>query len=344
MKASLPRLAGNYISTMAIIGLVYFYYLYNPYYQGFFSSTHVWPWFRVADQDLFLYWVIAFALLLPPYYATLPDKLETKSRLVWRAVSQTGRRRPTDAERVAILATLVKAFFLPLMAAWLLANGAEFFRHAERFWQQQTFFVHGYWMLFNAILLIDVTFFTIAYAVEHPALKNEIRSVEPTLLGWAVAIICYPPFNGMTNEMLGWYSSDYPEINNIWLRSLSGGLMLGLMGFYLWATIALNIKASNLTHRGIVTWGPYAIIRHPAYVAKNLAWWIGALPIFVVQYQRGPEHMLYAVFCVSAWSLIYYLRAVTEERHLGIDPDYQAYRRQVPGYIPAGLRAHFGRS
>lgn len=319
---------------MAIVGLGYCYYEFNPHYQQYFSSTHVWPWFSISDQELFLYGVFAFAILLPPYFATFPDTFETKSRLFWRAIFNLPRRMPQPEEKVALLATLVKAFFLPLMVAWFFANGADFFRHAERFWDQGQFFSHGYWTLFNLILLLDVAFFAIAYSVEHPALKNEIRSVEPTLLGWTVAIICYPPFNGMTNKMIGWYSSDYPEINILWLQTVSGIAILLLMSIYLWATFALNIKASNLTNRGIVSSGPYAFIRHPAYVCKNLAWWIGSLPILVVQYHQGLIEFAFAVFCVGVWTFVYYLRAITEERHLLADPDYQAYVERVPGFIP----------
>ena len=319
---------------MAIVGIFYVYYQVNPYYHSFFSSTHVWPWFSVSDRQIFLYGVYAFAILLPPYYATFPDSFDTKSTLVWRAMYHLPTRAPSKDEKVALLATLVKAFFLPLMAAWFFANGADFFRHADRFWDQGRFFAHGYWTFFNLILLIDVTFFAIAYSVEHPALGNDIKSVEPTILGWVVALICYPPFNGMTNQMLGWYSSDFPEIDIIWLQYVSGIAILGLMTIYVWATIALNIKASNLTNRGIVTSGPYAYIRHPAYVCKNLAWWIGALPLLVIQYQQGVSQLLFAVFCVLSWSFIYYLRAITEERHLLRDPAYQAYFEKVPGFLP----------
>ena len=42
-------------------------------------------------------------------------------------------------------------------------------------------------------------------------------------------------------------------------------------GAYALASIALNFKSSNLTNRGIVARGPYAIVRHPAYITKNLA-------------------------------------------------------------------------
>jgi protein-S-isoprenylcysteine O-methyltransferase Ste14 len=44
-----------------------------------------------------------------------------------------------------------------------------------------------------------------------------------------------------------------------------------------------------------------------------------------------------AVLSMAFWSLIYYLRAVTEERHLMNDPDYQAYCRKVRYRFIPGL-------
>ena len=338
MTASIDRLIINYVSSMSIIVLFYVYYQTNPYYLGFFSSTHTWPWFSVSDAELFRYFVLGFAVVLPFYYASFDDRHLTKSYLCWRALFNLSRRRPDEQEKVALLAVAVKAFFLPLMVGWLFANGADFFRHTAQFFEDRQFFSDGYWMLFKLILLADVAFFTLAYAIEHPKLNNEIRSVEPTLLGWTVTLICYPPFNGMTNQMLGWYSQDYPQISTPWLQTLSGLAMLILMSIYVWATFALNIKASNLTNRGIVTSGPYRYMRHPAYVCKNLVWWVGSLPILAIAYYQGLSQFLYGVFCILAWSYIYYLRAVTEENHLMKDPDYQAYCTRVPGFLPAFIR------
>lgn len=59
-----------------------------------------------------------------------------------------------------------------------------------------TFFdTYFFWTAFTIILFMDVFFFTIGYLVEAPFLKNTIKSVEPTVIGWIVAIICYPPLN-----------------------------------------------------------------------------------------------------------------------------------------------------
>ena len=337
MRASLPRIFQNYVCIMSLTGLAWLYYHYNPHYQQYFSSTHRWPWFSVSDQQLLnnAFWVLA--VVFPFYYATLPDSHVTKSRLVWRALAALPKRLPTAEEKIALLATAVKFFFLPLMLAWFFANGANFLGQVQQFWSTGSLFPHGYWMVFYLILFIDVAFFLLAYTVEHPGLHNEIRSVDPTLLGWVVALLCYPPFNGMTNQVLGWYSSDYPGFQTAWLQYVAGSFMLVLMTIYVWATVALNLKASNLTHRGIVTHGPYAYIRHPAYLAKNLAWWVGALPILARQYQQGFGEFLFALFCVLTWSLIYYLRAITEERHLSFDPVYREYCSRVPRFLPARL-------
>jgi len=102
-------------------------------------------------------------------------------------------------------------------------------------------------------------------------------------------------------------------------------ISLILIGIYVSATLALGPKSSNLTNRGIVTRGPYSIIRHPAYISKNLVWWITLLPILSWT----------AILSMGIWSTVYHLRSVTEERHLGKDPDYQEYCKKVKyRYIP----------
>ena len=81
--------------------------------------------------------------------------------------------------------------------------------------------------------------------------------------------------------------------------------------------MALGFKASNLTNRGIVSHGPYACVRHPAYIAKNLAWWIGALPTLYCAFSSGDVRAAgYSLLALCGWTTIYALRAITEERHL----------------------------
>ena len=98
-----------------------------------------------------------------------------------------------------------------------------------------------------------------------------------------------------------------------------------LLVIYVGATLSLGAKSSNLTNRGIVTRGTYSIIRHPAYVSKNLAWWLTIIPIASIP----------IVLSMATWSLIYHTRTITEENHLSKDPDYQEYCKKVKyRYIP----------
>ena len=79
------------------------------------------------------------------------------------------------------------------------------------------------------------------------------------------------------------------------------------------------------TNRGIITNGPYRWVKHPAYLSKNLSWWLISLPFI-----PGAGWLVALQSCVllGGVNAIYWLRAKTEERHLGADPtyrDYQAY-------------------
>jgi protein-S-isoprenylcysteine O-methyltransferase Ste14 len=149
--------------------------------------------------------------------------------------------------------------------------------------------------------------------------------VEPTILGWAVALICYPPFNGLLTKYMPWYANDYVIFFNNALTFIIRIIILLLLGIYLSATFALGTRCSNLTNRGIVSRGPYKFIRHPAYIGKNLAWWITIIPVMSVP----------AFLSMSMWSIVYHLRSITEERHLMKDPDYQLYAKIVKyRYIP----------
>ena len=101
-----------------------------------------------------------------------------------------------------------------------------------------------------------------------------------------------------------------------------GAVLVALTAIYAWATMAFGMRFSNLTHRGVLTHGPYAWSRHPAYLSKNLFWWVSTLPFLttgsVVDAAR-------ATLIMAAVSGVYYWRAKTEERHLSADPDYRAY-------------------
>ena len=112
-----------------------------------------------------------------------------------------------------------------------------------------------------------------------------------------------------------------------------------LMTIYASASVALNFKASNLTHRGIVGWGPYRVIRHPAYVCKNLAWWLAVIPTVSAAWSESVISALLVIGASTAWTALYVIRALTEEDHLRrVDDEYDAYCRKVPyRFIPGAI-------
>ena len=159
----------------------------------------------------------------------------------------------------------------------------------------------SFWFALQFILFFDVLVFTFGYLVELPRLKNQIRSVDPHWIGWAAALVCYPPFNSVTHYIFGSTMSDFPQFDDPTIHAVLNALLLLLMGIYASASVALGFKGSNLTHRGIVARGPYAFIRHPAYICKNAAWWIGSLPLFA----KGFENSWFAgVLAIASMSLL----------------------------------------
>ncbi|MDQ8024263.1 MAG: isoprenylcysteine carboxylmethyltransferase family protein, partial [Moraxellaceae bacterium] len=239
----------------------------------------------------------------------------------------------------------LKFFFAPLMINWCWGHIAdmvgsvgrtlEMWGHTDTF--RTLFDASLFWACFQLILFIDTFLFTLGYIIETPRLKNRIVTVEPTFFGWFICLACYPPFNGFTSQFFEWHSSDFPNFETTWIHIAAGVAALSLMGIYSWASVALGFKASNLTNRGIISHGPYKYVRHPAYTAKNLAWWIGATPIIIAAFNNGGLRTgLYAFGCTAAWSCIYGLRAWTEERHLLMtDNGYAEYKKKVPyRFIP----------
>jgi protein-S-isoprenylcysteine O-methyltransferase Ste14 len=129
-----------------------------------------------------------------------------------------------------------------------------------------------------------------------------------------------------------WLES-YPVLIALW-----AAMLVVLAAFYAWATVAFGIRFSNLTHRGVLTHGPYALTKHPAYVSKNLFWWLGVMPFFTVTGDMNDG--IRNTVILAMVSGVYYWRARTEERHLMADPAYRAYAEWMErnGPLPRLLR------
>ena len=276
---------------------------------------------------------IIYTFALIPYYILLPATV-SKARVLFSWLAHwASRQNPRfgRGEKQAILVIALKFFFLPMMVNWVIGNFGGFVHEARTLMAASTgFHLHLHLLALKLILIVDVVIFTFGYMVEVPALNNVIKSVDPTVLGWAVCLACYPPFNAVMLDLFPWQSSDSTHFASPALEIIANGLIFGLMAVFVWASIALGWKASNLTNRGIIDDGPYRWSRHPAYTAKNLAWWIGAIPSFAAGFSHSVGNGLWAMSCMTIATAFYAARAWTEERHLlMLDNGYHEYKARV---------------
>ena len=224
----------------------------------------------------------------------------------------------------------IKGFFLPLMFGYMCNDMGRFL--AVDFAQLTSF--HAWFdFLYDLAFFVDVGLVSMGYLLSLRLTDTHLRSAEPTMLGWVVALVCYEPFWSLIGRQYLAYDGDYKWGAWLWntptLYSIWGSAILLLVGIYVWATISFGARFSNLTHRGIITNGPYAWTKHPAYVAKNLSWWLISIP-FVV-HGAADETLRHCVLLLGL-NGIYLLRAKTEERHLSRDPDYVAYAQWIKAH------------
>ena len=300
-------------------GILLFNFL--PYYQSFLSPE---------TNKTLLYLFLAYALLSPIYYLAIPKHNSqniipnSKPYLFIQAIKKYfisffkqdkyDNNKITKDEKVAVLFIAVKLFFLPTMINFFYTNFDIFVSFILNFSWSQWFAIS-----FTGLFMLDTLIFSFGYTFESSLLKNKVKSVEPTLLGWLVAIICYPPFNHLFGNLIPWGANDYVEFGSSTLTTIMRIFLVFLLIIYVMASVALFTKASNLTNRGIVSRFPYSIVRHPAYISKVMLWWVTLLPVNNIPFALG----------MLVWSVIYFMRAITEEKHLGQDEEYQKYCKKV---------------
>ena len=323
------RTATKCLGLLASVGFVALLYWLTPEYHGsfydnFYSALKVlaWPWAALAP--LYISWV-------DQRLADPQDSLWQVGRLL------SGKWQGLDPRVIwqHLLGWLVKGFFLPLMFTYfchdlakLLDYNPELLRYEVSF---QHTFKHWYDWSYDTFYFIDVSLVSMTYLMSLKATDTQIRSSEPTALGWMCALACYQPFWSLISAQYIDYDSggiawDLRLINVPWLYELWGSLILVLVIIYVWATISFGARFSNLTHRGIITNGPYRYTKHPAYLAKNLSWWMISMPFM---FNGSVFDTVRHSTLLLALNLIYYLRAKTEERHLGLDPVYLQYAKWI---------------
>lgn len=317
-EGTIARLATKFAALAATAAVIAIAYASLPVYQGDLLG----PLFGVLNRI-----ALPALVLLPAYvYVTDARMADPHDGCYMVGLIATGRWQQADLGMAwqYALGWIVKGFFLPLMISFASGDMNWFLKLdlAQAFAGSYGWYEFCYRFFF----FVDVFVACSGYLLTLKFFDSHIRSTEPTLAGWAAALICYPPFWNMVESNYlhyedkfywGQWLEAYPALKFIWALAI-----LFLVLVYVWATLSFGIRFSNLTHRGILTNGPYGYVRHPAYLCKNLSWWLVSVP-FVVTSSLG-ETLTHCAMLATV-NLIYYARAKTEERHLMRDPAYQAY-------------------
>ena len=276
-----------------------------------------------------------FSLLALPYIAWVDARMAAPRDAYWQLGEALlngripGPAAPGDMPWSGFaLGWAVKGFFLPLMFGYAVRNvqalaGMHLLDGPvpARQWFD--------WAI-TTLYFVDVVWGAVGYLWSLRLTDSHLRSTEPTALGWGVALLCYEPFSRSIfpaffayggGPAWGHWFADLPLAQALW-----GGLIVGLTGIYTWATVSFGLRFSNLTHRGIITHGPYRWLRHPAYVSKNLSWWLMSMPFMVSTHWTDSLRWCAMLLALNG---VYWLRARTEERHLRQDPVYQAYAEAI---------------
>ena len=95
----------------------------------------------------------------------------------------------------------VKFFFLPLMVAFTFIEAGVINNAMSQLLvnldlgRLEKAHSAGYDLALHGILVLDAGIGAIGYACSTRWLGNKSKSVDPTMSGWVVALLCYPPFN-----------------------------------------------------------------------------------------------------------------------------------------------------
>ncbi|MBB3982865.1 protein-S-isoprenylcysteine O-methyltransferase Ste14 [Sphingobium fontiphilum] len=324
---ALVKIAGLWATWLAI---AIFYCLARWYWQGNYHFA----------MDLFAWSAPGLVLLSIPYVTWLDRRLR-EPRDATYAFGQWvigGAAGAPDMAQVAhhARAWAVKGFFLAFMVSIVPGNFADVVGWSIG--RAISNPVDLALFLIAVMFMIDVVMATVGYVLTMKPLDAHIRTANPYLAGWLAALICYPPFVLMGGggpldyhaggaEWFVWTQGNTP------LQWLLGGWLVVLTGLYAWATVAFGLRFSNLTHRGILTHGPYRWTRHPAYLSKNLFWWFSSMPFLAVSGSIADIARNCAM--LAATNAVYFWRAKTEEKHLSADPDYRAYSEWMERNGPA---------
>ena len=309
-------------------------------------AYHVIPEYEQKRYDAF--WAV-IGMVLPtlaigavPYFVWIDRRQTDPHDRYWHmGTLLLGRLDQVDGAKLRqhALGWVIKGFYLPLMVGYLANAVRNVWRidHGSLTTIEAWVTAVSQWSL-----ALDLAFVVIGYTLTLRLLDSHIRSANPFVYGWVATLVLYQPFWGLIgkryfayNDGNNWadWLGDYGALLTVW-----GLAIIASKAGWAWANISFGCRFSNLTHRGILTTGPYRFTKHPSYLFKNLSWWLLSVPFLS---HEGIGTAAVHVVALLGVNGLYVLRAKAEEQHLSEDPVYVAYATWIDRH---GLLRFVGRA
>lgn len=280
-------------------------------------------------QDLYVPYAVGLAVISPLYFLLCEYTVGSKND-IYKYIGRFSlfiffaRVWTRPILRQGLLLWIVKLFFLPIMLGSVHYGVVYFVNHPiNTFFNDYYRFFDMYWEL---ILALDVVLAVAGYTLSLRFLGTAVISTDPTWRGWIATLICYFPFSSALygsyltyEDGLRW--GNIIPADTIWYYAY-GLVLLSVHTLYLCASLNFGIRYSNLSHRGILTDGLFRLTKHPAYLFKNIGWWMIGLPFIS---HMGLKTAIANCLLLGGVNIVYWWRARTEEKHLSRDPRYVAY-------------------
>lgn len=310
----------------------------------FYAAYHFIPEY---DKKFYVTFRMLFDMLLPCvailgifYIAQVDRRMVDPEDALYR-FGQFCLLQGKDEHKFAVknfgLSLLLRGYFVPIMAVYFFAflttllQGPDVFlaSHADMPKDLTGLGILKILLLgYFFFMTLDMVFAMIGYLAMFRPLDSHVRTLDSTLVGWIVCLLCYYPFWDMfilpamnqgffNNPQWFVWLADNPAMLTLW-----GILVVFAMCTESLATLTFGVRFSNLTYRGIMTSGLFRFTKHPQYVSKCFNRFFVFMPFLSVNGAQGVAAGmgLFLIFCV-----IYYLRARTEENHLVRYPEYVDY-------------------
>ena len=317
-------------------------------YAGFkFYELH--PLYKQVEKNLtfFSYFFQLYLMFgLPYFFVTLIFKSSAKEdfydpairiihifKQIFLRIFQRNKSRAIfgvlkkQYNKKVLLNLLMRGYFIPFMVIQVYVNINDSIVYSDNNFRGYDLLTILMWT--SAILwLTDTLNASMSYCIESRWIENRSRSIDMTAGGWLVCLACYAPLNNITGSLFPFgpfAASKYPDsifIQDITFIYFIKILEITVLIFHVYADCSLGPSIANITFKKLQTRGLYGIIRHPGTTFKLLLWWVQAG--FYREFWR-----IDFLFGHLMWNLLYILRAITEERHLGKFEEYREYMKKV---------------